>query len=166
MFFVLSRAWEKEKNSESPWGIEPQTFGFRASMLYHWATETVGWARSIRNRNLPDVQIFVRSTDIYRRGYLSDDIKIFKRGSQLICLYGAISVVSASKVDQNLWEHNVLISSWIWVGKTKEGSKQTKNNNRQFAHNTRSSGALKCKFLFSLILLSRMNFSWSSAHNP
>ena len=123
-------------------------------------------ARSIRNRNFPDVQIFVRSTDIYRRGYLSDDIKIFKRGSQLICLYGAISVVSASKVDQNLWEHNVLISSWIWVGKTKEGSKQTKNNNRQFARNTRSSGALKCKFLFSLILLSRMNFSWSSAHNP
>ena len=50
-----------------------------------------------------DVHIFVRSEDIYRRGYLSDDIKIFKRDSQLICLYGAI--------DQNLWEHNVLISS-------------------------------------------------------
>ena len=33
-FFVLSRAWDKEKqNSESPWGIEPQTFGFRAPML-------------------------------------------------------------------------------------------------------------------------------------
>ena len=158
MFFVLSRVWDKEKNSESPWGIEPQTFGFRAPMLYHWATETLGWARSIRNRNFPDVHIFVRSADIYRRGYLSDDTKIFKRNSQLIFLYGAI--------DQNLWEHNVLISSWIWVGKTKEGSKQTKNNNRQFAHNTRSSGALKCKFLFSLILLSRMNFSWSSAHNP
>lgn len=28
MFFVLSRAWEKEKNSESPRGVEPQTFGF------------------------------------------------------------------------------------------------------------------------------------------
>ena len=27
MSFVLSRAWDKEKNSESPWGIEPQTFG-------------------------------------------------------------------------------------------------------------------------------------------
>ena len=25
MFFVLSRAWDKEKNSESPWGIEPET---------------------------------------------------------------------------------------------------------------------------------------------
>ena len=25
---------------ESPWGIEPETFGFRAPMLYHWATET------------------------------------------------------------------------------------------------------------------------------
>ena len=33
-FFVFSRAWDKEKqNSESPSGIEPQTFGFRASML-------------------------------------------------------------------------------------------------------------------------------------
>ena len=36
MFFVLSRAWDKE-NSESPWGIEPQTFGFRASMQYRRA---------------------------------------------------------------------------------------------------------------------------------
>ena len=25
MFFVLSRAWYKEKKSESPWGIKPQT---------------------------------------------------------------------------------------------------------------------------------------------
>ena len=30
----------ERKNSESPWGIEPQTFGFRARMPYHWATET------------------------------------------------------------------------------------------------------------------------------
>ena len=38
--FVLSRALDKQKNfSESPWGIEPQTFGFRAPMLYHRATE-------------------------------------------------------------------------------------------------------------------------------
>ena len=29
-----------KKNSESPWVIEPQTFGFRARMLYHRATET------------------------------------------------------------------------------------------------------------------------------
>ena len=28
------------KNSESPCGIEPQIFGFRDPMLYHWATET------------------------------------------------------------------------------------------------------------------------------
>ena len=39
--FVLSWA------SESPWGIEPQTFGFHAPMLYHWATETLRWTRSI-----------------------------------------------------------------------------------------------------------------------
>ena len=32
--FVLSRAWKKKKkNSGSPWGIEPQTTGFRAPML-------------------------------------------------------------------------------------------------------------------------------------
>ena len=39
-FFVLSRAWDKENISESPWGIEPQIFGFRAPMLYHWATDS------------------------------------------------------------------------------------------------------------------------------
>ena len=36
MFFVL---WERKK-SKPPWGIEPQTFGICAPMLYHWATET------------------------------------------------------------------------------------------------------------------------------
>ena len=41
MFFILSRAWDKEKNSKSPWGIEPQTFGFRAPMLYYWATSVM-----------------------------------------------------------------------------------------------------------------------------
>ena len=41
MFFILSRAWDKEKNSESLWGIEPQTFGFRAPMLYYWATSVM-----------------------------------------------------------------------------------------------------------------------------
>ena len=35
----------QRKDSESPWGIEPQTFGFRAPMLYHWATETLQWAK-------------------------------------------------------------------------------------------------------------------------
>ena len=33
-FFVSSRAWDKEKNAEYLWGIESQTFGFRAPM--HW----------------------------------------------------------------------------------------------------------------------------------
>ena len=40
MFFVLSRAWDKEKNSESQWGIKPQTYGFRTPMLYRWPIET------------------------------------------------------------------------------------------------------------------------------
>ena len=34
-FFVLSQVWDKEKNSESPWRIEPQTFGFCALPLSH-----------------------------------------------------------------------------------------------------------------------------------
>ena len=38
--FRLVTNVKERKNSESPWGIEPQTFGFRAHMLYHWATET------------------------------------------------------------------------------------------------------------------------------
>ena len=44
----------------------------------------------------PDVDIFVRSTGIYYRGYVSDDVKVFKGGSQVICIYGAICVVSTS----------------------------------------------------------------------
>ena len=43
----------------------------------------------------PYVHIFVRSTDINHRGYVSDEIKIFKRGSRVICIYDAICVVSA-----------------------------------------------------------------------
>ena len=31
-----------------------------------------------------DVDIFVRSTDIYNRGYVSDDSIVFKRGSKVI----------------------------------------------------------------------------------
>ena len=31
----------QRKNSESSWGIEPQTLGFRALMLYHRPTETL-----------------------------------------------------------------------------------------------------------------------------
>ena len=38
--FRLVTSVGQRKNSESPWGIEPQTFGFRAPMFYHWATET------------------------------------------------------------------------------------------------------------------------------
>ena len=37
----------EESKSKSPWGIEPQTFRFWALMLYHWATETPWWVRSI-----------------------------------------------------------------------------------------------------------------------
>ena len=30
----------QRKNSQSSWGIEPQTLGFRAPLLFHRATET------------------------------------------------------------------------------------------------------------------------------
>ena len=46
-FFHLVTSVGQRKNSESPWGIEPQTFGFRAPMLYHWATETPRWAKVV-----------------------------------------------------------------------------------------------------------------------
>ena len=44
----------------------------------------------------PDVDIFVRSTGVFFQGYVSNDVKVFKRGSQVVCVYGAICVVSAS----------------------------------------------------------------------
>ena len=44
----------------------------------------------------PDVDIFVRLTALSHPGFVSDDVKVFKRGSQLILIYGAICVVSAS----------------------------------------------------------------------
>ena len=37
--FILSQTWEKEKKSYLLRGIELQTFGFRALMFFHWATE-------------------------------------------------------------------------------------------------------------------------------
>ena len=43
-----------------------------------------------------DVDIFVRSTGVFFQGYVSNDVKVFKRGSQVVCVYGAICVVSAS----------------------------------------------------------------------
>ena len=49
MFFVLSRAWEKEKNSESPRGVEPQTFGFPRSDAIPLTTKILWWAKLITN---------------------------------------------------------------------------------------------------------------------
>ena len=48
MFFVLSRAWDKEKILSPQEKSKPQTFGFRVSIFYHWATETLWWARPNR----------------------------------------------------------------------------------------------------------------------
>ena len=43
-----------------------------------------------------DVDVFVRSTGFCRGRCVCNDVKVFKRGSQVICVYGAICVVSAS----------------------------------------------------------------------
>ena len=45
--FRLVTSVGQRKNSESPQRIEPLTFGFRALMLYHGATETLRSVRSI-----------------------------------------------------------------------------------------------------------------------
>ena len=37
--FSLVTSLGQRKNSESPWAIKPQNFGFCSLMLYHWATE-------------------------------------------------------------------------------------------------------------------------------
>ena len=39
----------KEKNSESPCEIEPQTFEFRAPMLHHWTVRLHGEQGSLRS---------------------------------------------------------------------------------------------------------------------
>ena len=46
--FCLVMSVGKRKKPEYPWGIEPQTFRFCAPFLYHWATETLWWRRSIQ----------------------------------------------------------------------------------------------------------------------
>ena len=50
--FYLVTSLGQRKNSESPWGIKPQNFGFCSLMLYHWVTETLWWVRSIMKRSI------------------------------------------------------------------------------------------------------------------
>ena len=42
----------QRKNSESPWGIKPQNFGFCSLILYHWATGTLWWVTSITKKSI------------------------------------------------------------------------------------------------------------------
>ena len=44
---TVFRLGTKKKNYNFPRRIEPQTFGFRAPMLYHWTTVTLWWAMQI-----------------------------------------------------------------------------------------------------------------------
>ena len=46
MFFVLSQAWDKEKIL-SPMRNRTPDLWICTPMLYHWATQTLRWARSI-----------------------------------------------------------------------------------------------------------------------
>ena len=65
MFFVLPRALSKQKNlSESLWGIEPQTFGFRTPMLYRRATETKCGRGPLRNSCMTSSSIFLPSSKL------------------------------------------------------------------------------------------------------
>ena len=64
------------------------------------------------------------------------------------------------------WELNVLMLLNIYGSVKQKKIIDKPKTNRQFAHNTISSGALICKILFAIIFLSQINFSWSSAHNP
>ena len=54
-FFRLITSVGQRNNSEFPRGIEPQTFGFRAPMLYHWVTASLWWASHslINSSNYP-----------------------------------------------------------------------------------------------------------------
>ena len=63
------------------------------------------------------------------------------------------------------WELNVLMLLNIYGSVKQKKIIDKPKNNRQFAHNTIFSGALICKILFTIIFLSQINFSWSSAHN-
>ena len=62
-----------------------------------------------------------------------------------------------------LWELNVLMLLSIYGSVKQKKIIDKSKNNRQFAHNTISSGALICKILFTIIFLSQINFSWTSA---
>ena len=47
MFSILPQAWDKEKNSESPQGIAPQTFGFPHSDVLNFFTELKTYQASL-----------------------------------------------------------------------------------------------------------------------
>ena len=82
--FRLVTSVGHRKNSESPWGIEPQTFGFRApiSMLYHWTTVTL---RSARSENFFFVPRVTRQNTSFTISLPSSKLTIFLILS-LVCI--------------------------------------------------------------------------------
>ena len=46
---------ETQISSKSPWGIKPQTFGFRALTLNHWIIKTVQWTKRLQGSYMTHV---------------------------------------------------------------------------------------------------------------
>ena len=74
IFFVLSRAWDKEKNSESPRGIEPQTFGFAFQRF----------TTSHRDSSVSEVYYEVHTTRVLHTAWISnvDSVMFLDRNSR------------------------------------------------------------------------------------
>ena len=94
--FCLVANLGQRKSSESPRGIKPQNFGSCSLMLYHWATETLWWVKSITKRSimkflsrflLGTENFFLCSTLQTRQKHLSLVRWKFKRGQLFAALH-------------------------------------------------------------------------------
>ena len=77
--------------SEAPWWIEPQSFEFRAPMLYRWATETLRWARSITKFIWQESCILLRISNV-------DGVMFVNRIRQMVCFELGKELFSSSHV--------------------------------------------------------------------
>ena len=83
----LSRTNDKAKIRSQPWKTEPWT-GFRALMLYHWATNSLLWARSFMVSHLTRVLYIARISD--------EQIVMSENGTRKTTLIREIQVSSKS----------------------------------------------------------------------
>ena len=54
-FFPSCHERETQTSSKSPWGIEPQTFEFRAPTLNHWIIKTLQWTKRLQGSYMTHV---------------------------------------------------------------------------------------------------------------